>query len=154
MWVIGKVNKIQRQQLENMGKRIATVSESDLSYVLEGQPVLKDNEEFVCLYMGGNLVDEVERIDKIKEASKESDRRRDLHQDRIGILEELWEVKIAQLRDEDLDIIYSYDWSCEGDTYTMSYEWCDNNDPEQTQEGYGTVEFEKDAILIKNTLWD
>jgi hypothetical protein len=155
MWLIGKVNQVQRKQLENMGKNISTVEEHDLGGVMEAYPIPKDNEEFVCIYIGGDMIDNVESLTRIQESSKEVSKQKLLHRDRLEIAEDNWTIKHAQLRDADYDILGSFDWTCDGDVYSMDFDYCDNNDPlGQTFSSEGKIIFDEGTVMIKDVIWE
>ena len=153
MWLIGKVNKMQRQHLEKMGNEVRTIDDYEAERVVGAVVECQENEEMIVVYIDGSMVDDLKALTKLKEDSKASEKRQEIHQERLDILAERWEIKRGEIRDEDYDIIGSEDWTCDGDNYSMPFDYCHNDNEEITLYGDGFVTFHPDSIKIKVEEW-
>lgn len=154
MWMIGKVNKIQRKYLEKMGKEINSVEAYDVEKVVGAEDCPQDNEEMIAVYIEGDMVKDLEAFMIMKEDSKSSNDRKAIHRERLGVLAEMWEGKFSQMRGLDYDIISSEDWTCEGDRYTMQFEYCHNDAMYDTMVGWGIVGFKQGSLEVDGSHWE
>lgn len=151
MWMIGKVNQVERKYVESIAKEVRSIEEYDMGRMVDGYPVLKDNEEFVAVYIDGDMIKDLETLTNIKKDSKKSEKRRYLHKDRLEVLEEILSIKVSQLRSDGINIESYDDWSCDGDIYSLMFDYIDDNDGLIT--GSAEVVFVEGSIEIKDSIW-
>lgn len=153
MWVIGKVNQVQKKYIESLGGQFRQVDNYDVEKVVGAVNKTRDNEEMVVVYIEGDMIEDLKLLNQIKEDSKQHKDIQGLHEERLYMLEALWEEKRSELQVKGAQIEDSEDWVCDGDTYSMAYDtagcgsFIDNT-------SYGTVVFNKGSVSTKSIFWD
>jgi hypothetical protein len=151
MWLIGKVTQAQKKYIEGLGAKIQDVDAYDVEKVVGVVDESRENEEMVVVFIDGDLTKDLEILSKIKKDSKKQKKVKELHKERMSKLEVVWEDYRETAQRNGEDIRSSEPWTCNKDTYEMSYDYFDKHHKYTI---FGHVEFIEGSIKIKVVYWD